>query len=165
MEHDINRKVHFQQAPIFDPEDKSGINNTWIYHRAPDGYLFELHSVDFSVTVDTGEIGMVGLFDGHEYTHWNIWPGVESREYLARVETNLYHLNETKSLNGWKCKEYSIGCRSRSEAKPLKVLSIVYYYLRRASREELLEYALKHPHNPDAFKTALRGRTVDLEEI
>ncbi|GAG83403.1 unnamed protein product, partial [marine sediment metagenome] len=81
----IQRQVHFIHAPIFDDEDTSGINNTWVYNRAPEGYKFLLHSI----TVTTGapltfNYGIIGMFDGHEYTHWNIFPGVESREYLMR---------------------------------------------------------------------------------
>ncbi|GAG63351.1 unnamed protein product, partial [marine sediment metagenome] len=49
----INRKVHYAHAQIYDSEDKSGANNTWIYHRAPEGFLFRLVAVDISTGCDS----------------------------------------------------------------------------------------------------------------
>jgi len=73
----INRQVHFIQTQILDMEDTSGNNNTWIYNRAPEGYKFLLHSI----SVSTGgalvnNYGNCAMYDGHEYTHWNIWQSV-----------------------------------------------------------------------------------------
>lgn len=163
---DVNRQVHFIFAPIFDPEDSTGVNNTWVYHRAPDGYLFILDSIQISTDIDNSrQAGVICIFDGHEYTHWNLWPGVESRETLWRGETSSYSVELLGNLNGWICKEYTIGIRSASETKAVKYCAIVWFYLKKASREELLEYALKHPKDEDAFKRALRGRTAETEEL
>ncbi|GAG68589.1 unnamed protein product, partial [marine sediment metagenome] len=114
--------------------------------------------------VGTMQSGIVALIDGHEYTNYNLWPGVECREYLSRVEHNNANPYHVASLHGWKCKEYTIGVRSVHTTYPVKVCAIVWYYLKKATREELLEYAVKHPHNPDAFKVAMRGKTVETEE-
>lgn len=161
----IQRQVHFVTAQIYDSGDTSGKNNTWSYNRAPDGYLFELISVDLSVTaVQTQYAGIVQLSDGHEYTHWNIYPGVQTNELLYRAEFNIYNLNSIASLHGWECKEYTIGARSVSDSKAFKSIAIVWYYLKKASRLELLEYAVKHPRNQDMFRRALRGTTIEPSE-
>lgn len=165
MESDINRTVFFLRAPPFLPENTTGINNSWIYKRAPEGYLFLLDSITLSTTSEESErMGIFGLYDGHEYTHWNIFPGVESRELLFRGETNTYILNLEANLNQWKCKEYTIGLRSHNESSGVKVCIIVWYYLKKATREELLEFAIKHPTREDTFKRALRGTTVEPGE-
>lgn len=165
MSDEIDRQVHFVSVPAYDPLDKTGVNNQWIYDRAPEGYLFELHSV----TVSTGtpllnNFGVFALFDGHEYTHWDIWPGVESREMLSRICFSDQLPTYTEQLFGWLCKEYTIGIRSQDEEHPFKVTAIVWYTLKKATRELLMEYALKHPSRQDTFKRALRGTTIDIEE-
>ena len=162
----INRQVHYIYAPAFVAEDTSGINNSWIYHRAQEGYLFELVAVQFSTSKQTSQnVGIVAIYDGHEYTHWNIFPGVESRELLAQVEVSHYEISHHLPLFDWLCKEYTIGIRSATTEHGFKPWVIVWYYLKKASRDELLEYALKHPKDEDAFKRALRGRTADTEEL
>lgn len=162
---EIQRQVHYIVAQIFDPEDSSGANNNWQYNRAPPGYLFQLHSVNISTDVDNSRnSGIFAIFDGHEYTHWNIWTGVQSNETLWRAETSTYQIDLTGYLNNWPCKEYTIGCRSNSETKQVKYCAIVWYYLKKASRMELMEYAIKHPKNQDMFKRVYRGTTVEPSE-
>ena len=161
----INRQVQFIQAQIYDPGDSTGANNTWIYDRAPEGYLFVLQKIAVSTDyLSTRNVGLIVLYDGHEYTHWNQWPGVESREILARFEFNNYSIKEVESLLGWECKEFTIGARSSSTTKTFKGFVIVWYYLKKASREELLEYAIKHPKVEDSFKHAISGITIESSE-
>lgn len=158
-----DRQVHFISAPVFDPEDKTGVNNKWNYNRAPEGYLFELIKVEISAH-ETYFDGIFNMFDGHEYTHWNIWSGVESRELLTRCDTNAYQLNFASDLCDWECKEYTLAIRSSNVAKAFKICAIVWYRLKKASRLELMEYAIKHPRNQDMFKRALRGPTLEPTE-
>jgi hypothetical protein len=161
----INRQVYFGFAPIFNPEDSSGVNNTWIYDRALEEHLFVLDSIQVSVTKENSYYnGIFAIYDGHEYTHWNQFPGVESRELLGRLEFSEHNLTGFINLNGWECKEFTIGIRSTHQSVPVKMVAILYYYLKKASREELLEYAIKHPVREDTFKRAMRGTTVELEE-
>ena len=161
----INRDVHFMTAPIFNPEDKTGINNKWNYNRAPEGYLFLLSKIEFSSAVSGGTYsGIVSLFDGHEYTHWNLWPGVESREILTRTEFHSYETQHVRGLHEWECKEYTIGIRSTNLGVGFKICAVMWYYLKKASRMELMEYAIKHPKNPHAFKRVLRGPTIEPTE-
>jgi len=161
----IERQVHFMLAPAFNPADKTGVNNKWAYNRAPDGYLFLLDSVQISASSESAyKDGIFNIFDGHEYTHWNLWPGVESRETLGRVEININLLDQYISLKNWECKEYTLGTRSVNLENPFKVCVIVWYYLKKASRIELMEYAIKHPKNQDMFKWILRGTTLEPTE-
>lgn len=133
-------------AQVFDPEDSLGNNNTWIYDRAPEGYKFVLDNMVVSTTQKTlARDGLVAIYDGHEYTHWNQWPGVESKELLGRVEVNVYNYNETIILNGWECKEFTLGIRSTSEENSFKICLIVWYYLRKMSWLEKLQYAVMQP--------------------
>ncbi len=142
----MNRQVHFITAPAFDIQNKTGINNTWIYNRAPNGYLFELNSIQISVaSEELVNNGIFCIFDGHEYTHWNIYPGVESRELLGRIETSDYSLESYIDLKTWECKEYTIAVRSTSAQKSYRCIAIVWYYLRKMSLLERLMYACHHP--------------------
>jgi len=163
---EVERQVHFITAPIFLPEDKTGINNTWQYNRAPEGYLFQL--VEVQISGNRGDVqqqGIVALFDGHEYTHWNIYPGVQSNEMLFRFNSIDYQVNASQNLHGWPCKEYTLGIRSYSVTKVFKCVVIIWYYLKKASRLELMEYAIKHPRNQDQFKRVLRGPTIEPTEV
>ena len=162
---DINKmqkQVHFITAPVFDSEDVSGNNNKWNYNRAVDGYVFKLHSAQISVGTESSRYsGIVMIFDGHEYTHWNIWPGVESRELLTRTEFHSYNSQYVRSLNNWECKEYSIGIRSTSADFTFKVCIIVWYYLQKMSYLETLYYAVIQPRwkrFKKAFRTTLDPR-------
>jgi hypothetical protein len=161
----INRQVYFLFTQAFDSEDVSGANNSWVYDRPPEGYLFQLAKISASVSSQGPyREGILCLFDGHEYTHWNMWPGVESRETLVRTEFNQYQYVHSESLEGWECKEFTIGIRSTNTVNAFKTCIIVWYYLKKASRKELLEYAIKHPVREDTFKRAMRGTTVEPEE-
>lgn len=141
----INRQVHFLYAQVFDEEETAGKNNTWLYDRAPDGYKFVLHKI--SIYVDRVRAwGVFALFDGHEYTHWNIFPGVESKEVIAYITTsNSPPLGVTEYLEGWECKEYTLGIRSTSTTASLKGCCVVWYYLRKMSLLEKLQYAVIQP--------------------
>jgi len=159
----INRQVHFMHAQIFDPQDTSGDNNTWNYNRAPDGFKFILHSIHISGNRGNGlQQGIVSMYDGHEYTHWNTWPGVESRELLARFDSIDYQCDTIIPLNEWECKEYSLAVRSWSETKAYKACIIVWYYLRKMSWLEKLYYAVIQPKG-DRYKKTL-GVTVEPRE-
>ena len=163
----VERQVHFMLAQAFDTEDTTGKNNTWDYNRAPDGYLFQLLSCDISVVTGnplTLNNGIFNIVDGHEYTHWNIAPGVECRELLGRCYFTEQQSNHVFDLHGWECKEYTVVNRSTSESGTFKVTAIVWYILKKASRMELLEYAIKHPRNQDMFRHALRGTTIEPTE-
>ncbi|GAG76278.1 unnamed protein product [marine sediment metagenome] len=142
----INRQVQFLHAQAHDEEDTTGKNNTWLYDRAPEGYKFVLHSIDIS----TGSplitnFGTLAIYDGHEYTHWLQFPGVESKEILARVCFSDQMSTYSASLNNWECKEYTIGIRSSDAENPFKVCIIVWYYLRKMSWLEKLQYAVLQP--------------------
>jgi len=166
MSEEINRYVIFGTAPIFDPEDKTGVNNRWIYRRAFEGYLFLLSHIEVSVSSQGPyREGLIALYDGHEYTHWNQFPGVESRELLTRAEFNQFQYNSHAPLHNWKCKEFTLGLRSTSTENNFRMCAIVWFYLKKATREELLEYALKHPIREDTFKRVMRGTTVDPHEV
>ncbi|GAG74627.1 unnamed protein product [marine sediment metagenome] len=67
----IQRQVDFMHVQIFDPEDTSGKNNTWVYNRAPEGYKFELVAIDVTTDKDSSRMdGIVNIYDGHEYTRF-----------------------------------------------------------------------------------------------
>ena len=162
----INRLVVYPTAQAYDEEaEYPKDNNTFIYLRAPEGYLYELVAMEASVGGSSTDDGVLELSDGRYYTGWNIFPGVENRETLARIEFNLYNYHYNVPLYNWECKEYTIGVRSTNTNQPFKICVIVWYYLKKASREELLEYAVKHPIREDTFK-ALLGQysTVNQEE-
>jgi len=158
------RQVNFMQAQIFDPQDTSGDNNTWVYNRAPDGYVFELVKIQISGSRGSGtQQGIVALFDGHEYTHWNIWPGVESRELLFRFDSFDYGVDAVGSLENWECKEYTLAVRSWSETKTFKTCIIVWYNLKKMNSLETLYYAVIQPRWK-RFKKAFR-RTAERSEL
>lgn len=162
----INRQVHFLTAPPFDEEDKTGANNKWLYNRAPEGYKFLLYSLEVSTSKQINEnIGIYSMYDGHEYTHWNIYPGVESRELLARGELSHYEITNTHPLNGWECKEYTIGIRSAEPTgvHAFRIVMIVWYYLEKMSIFERLMYACLHPRTR-RLRKALGPTTVEGEE-
>jgi hypothetical protein len=159
---EINRQVHFGYAQVFDPEDDSGDNNTFIYNRAPDGYKFILHKISLSIATGSYDQGIVMLFDGHEYTHWDLWPNIQSNEVLFRGVTNSYTNNIVEYLEHWSCKEYTIGLRSKSESEQFKVLIIVWYYLQKMSKLDRLHYAVTQPksilgRHPKAFRTTVES--------
>lgn len=142
----INRQVHFITAQALVENGKQPLNNTWIYDRAPDGYKFILHSVFISVAHNPyTATGIFAIYDGHEYTGWNQWPGVESRELLGRLETDAGTNQSVIMLNGWECKEYTIGTRSLSGSLAYKVCAIVWYYLRKMTDLEKYQYATIQP--------------------
>ena len=162
----INRTVHFIHAPIFDPQSSTGVNNTWKYDRAPDGYKFILVAIDVSTSyVGTNHAGIFGLFDGHEYTHWNMFPGVESKEYLWRSEVNSNNISIHGDLHNWECKEFTIGCRSMSESQAVKACVIIWFYLRKMTPDETKMYAVLQPkseHYPKGGpRTLTRGEETD----
>lgn len=159
----IQRQVHFMYANIFDPEDTSGKNNKWNYNRAPEGYKFQLVASHSSVAqINSYYTGLLAFYDGHEYTHWNQYPGVESRELIGRGETNLYQYSINIDFHGWECKEYTIGIRSLSTTNPYKIVTIVYYYLVQMSRLETYYYAVIQP-KWNRFKKAFRT-TLDPKD-
>ncbi|GAG74291.1 unnamed protein product, partial [marine sediment metagenome] len=138
----INRQVNFMHAPPYDAEESSGVQNTWLYDRAPQGYKFILDSVDISGTkVDSEWDGIFAIYDGHEYTHWNIYPGVESKELLGRCELISQDISKTIQLHNWECKEYTMAVRGTNPTNAFKVCIIVWYYLRKMSWLEKLQYA------------------------
>ena len=144
QEDKINRQVTFLHAQIFSAGDITGKNNTWCYNRAPDGYKFILVGVEVSTAKGTtpSNIGIYNIVDGHEYTHWNIFPGVESKEVLARGELSDYVLSGYHDLHNWECKEYTKVIRSNSGSQPFKACFIVWYYLRKMNYLEKLQYAV-----------------------
>ena len=158
----LNRNVFFKHAQIFNPVDKTGKNNTWQYNRAMSGYIFNLVSMDISVSSEYPD-GITAIFDGHEYTHWNIFPGIESRELLGRFESNQYQQNFTIDLKGWECKEYAIAIRSTSETKAFKSVIVIWFYLEKMNRLEQLYYAVIQPRFK-RIKTAFM-RTVESSEL
>lgn len=156
----INRQVHFITAPVFNIADKTGKNNTWIYNRAPDGYMFKLSSIQISVASEEMlNNGIFCIFDGHEYTHWNIYPGVESRELLGRIETNDYSIESYIDLKAWECKEYSIAVRSTNDQKAFRCIVIVWHYIEKMSLLERLMYACMHPK----YKRIKKGGPITVE--
>ncbi|GAG61108.1 unnamed protein product [marine sediment metagenome] len=158
----IQRQVHFVYAQPHDTEESDN-NNTWVYNRAPSGFKFLLHSVEISVSCQgTLNNGIFNLYDGHEFTRWNIYPGVESRELLTRVETNVQQPNHLSPLNNWECKEYTIAVRGTHETYALKMVIIVWYYLQKMSQLETYYYAVIQP-KWKRFKKAFR-KTVEPSE-
>jgi len=151
-------------AQVYDPQDKSGDNNTWNYNRAPEGYKFELVELAASITQrDSFHTGLVAIYDGHEYTHWNQFPGVESRELLGRDEFNSTVPNAYIALHNWECKEYTLGVRSLTESYGFKICIIVWYYLKKMSTLETLYYAVIQP-KWKRFKKAFRTTLDPLDE-
>lgn len=158
----LNRNVFFKHAGIFDPQDTTGKNNTWQYNRAMSGYIFKLVSMDISVPLAYAD-GITAIFDGHEYTHWNIFPGVESRELLGRFESSQQQQNFTIDLHGWECKEYTIAIRSSNVSKAFKSVIVIWFYLEKMNRLEQLFYAVIQPRFK-RIKTAFM-RTVESSEL
>ena len=163
---EIQRSVYYLHMQAHDAEATPiGENNSWIYDRAPEGMLFLLHSVEVSTRISsTTTKAIFAMFDGHEFTNWLLFPGVQSNEHLTRTETTYQHPQHYAPLNLWKCKEFTLAGRSLASAEAPKHQIIVWYYLKKASRKELMEYAIKHPRNQDMFKYALRGTTVEPSE-
>lgn len=144
----INRQVHFMWAQAYDPQDSSGDNNTWRNHRAPEGYKFVLDSAQVSVASGSTKFdGIWAIIDGDYRTHWNLYPGVENRDFLARMETSEYQLDHIMPLNGWECKEYTLCIRSNDESNDYKACTIVWYYLRKMTWREKLHYGVIQPKN------------------
>ncbi|GAG55151.1 unnamed protein product [marine sediment metagenome] len=143
----INRQVFFIHAQGYDAQEEyPKKNNTFKYFRAPEGYKFLLHSID--VTSDHRQAyrdGIVELSDGHYYTGWDIFPGVENKEVLWRGSFNVYNTTLSGSLNLWECKEITIAIRSITTENVFKVSTIIWYYLKPMSKLETLFYALVHP--------------------
>jgi len=165
QEKKINRQVDFLYAQPYNSEDSTGANNTWKYNRAPEGYKFVLHSIEVSVAQTASLFqGLVAMYDGHEYTHWNQFPGVESKELLTRGETNVYILNLVSSLNGWECKEYTLGIRSLSATYGYKVCIIVWYYLEKMSKLEEYQYATIQPKGDKPIRKAGATTVESTEE-
>lgn len=162
----VNRIVCYATAPVFDsqaeyPKD----NNRFQYFRAPEGMLFLLEAVYISANLEGPNCnGIIELSDGHYFTGWNIFPGVENRETLYRSSHDADWPNSSQPLHLWECKEFTVGCRSTSSSQQFKACVIIYYYLKKASRKELMEYAIKHPRTEDTFKKILRGTTVEPSE-
>ena len=156
----INRQVHYPYAQAFDSEDK-GDNNDWTYNRAPNGYRFILDSISVIASATNNQNnGIVQIYEGHEHTDYIIYPGVESREILERLETTDYQLNLEKSLHGWDCKEYTLGVRSTSETYAYRVIVIVWYYLQKMTAFERLHFAVTQSKSikgrfPKAFRTTV----------
>jgi hypothetical protein len=163
----INRIVFYLTAQAFDTEaEYPKANNTFEYSRAPDGFLYLLHSVHITAGDEQSDKGIFEMSDGHYYTGWNIYPGVENRETIARFKMSNYDTDRLIPLNMWECKEFTLAIRSLDVAQQAKACVIVWYYLKKASRAELLEYALKHPITEDTFKRVMGGySTVDAEEL
>lgn len=162
----IQRQVHYLWAPIYDTEDTSGKNNKWIYNRAPSGYKFFLVSCEVSVisiNPATHNNGIFNIVDGHEYTHWDIAPGVECREILARCFFTVEQQNYTAQLHNWECKEYTLATRSTSGTYPFKIQVIVWYYLQKMSYLETLYYAVIQP-KWNRYKKAFRKTLSRFEE-
>ena len=162
----INRQVYYLHLPGHDEQlDPIGKNNQWIYDRAIDGHIFLLHSVEVSARISgTTTKAIFAMYDGHEFTNWLIFPGVQSNEGLSRSELTYQQPNFFAPLNLWECKEFTLAGRSLASAEDPKFQIIVWYYLKKASRMELLEYAVKHPRNQDMFRYSLRGTTVEPTE-
>jgi len=147
QEKKINRSVYFLYTPVYDSEaDPPGNNNRWIYDRAPEGYKFVLVAMDVSsrISGDTTK-AVLGLFDGHEFTNWLIFPGVESKEYLCRSEYNIYQPSMSHDLHGWECKEFTIGGRNFATAEDVKFCIIIWYYLEKMDKLEEYQYAVIQP--------------------
>ncbi len=159
----INRLATYLFAPPMIPENITGINNTWLYNRAPTGYKFLLDSIQVSTTQEEGRDGIFAVFDGHEYTHWNIFPGVVSHELLYRGELNQYILNLDASLKMWECKEFSLALRSSSQETPVKVCVVIWFYIRKMTELEKLQYAVLQPKG-DRYKKSFRT-TVQTGDI
>jgi hypothetical protein len=147
QEDKINRQVVYPYAQVFNPtQSYPKKNNTFIFNRAPDGYKFVLVAIDISGHQENSyKYGLLELSDGHYYTGWNIWPGVENRETLFRCELNDYIRNIYGDLHLWECKEYTIAIRSTHETYPFKCCVIVWYYLRRMTTLETKQYAVIQP--------------------
>jgi len=160
----INRSVFYPHSVAFDTENP-GASNTWVYDRAPEGMLFELVAIQASVDKQSSRYeGVIAMFDGHEFTNWNIYSGVQSFELLTRHEFDLYNNFMSSPLYNWECKEYTIGIRSSSVTNAFKTVIVVWYYIKKATREKLLEYAIKHPIREDTFKRAISGISIEPTE-
>lgn len=164
QEDKINRQVHYTYAQAKDIEGTYPLkNNSFVYNRAPDGYLFQLVELDISCSCEAGvNVGIVEMSDGHCYTGWNIWAGVENRETLVRIETDVYFVNFSKSLHSWECKEYTIATRSKKTDAPFKTCCIVWYYLRKMSPLEKYQYAVIQPKGEHIRKAG--ATTVESTE-
>lgn len=142
----IHRRVFTLWAQQYDALAKH--NNTWKYFRAPEGKKFLLHSIELStagLNRDESD-GVFCLFDGHEYTQWDIFPGVINHEVLTRFETNSVTAPTHYSpLNNWECKEVTLASRSSHTDQIFRIMVILWYYLVDMSKEETYEYGAKQP--------------------
>jgi len=159
----INRRVKFMHAIPFVENGQHPENNTWWYNRAPEGYKFILHSAVISnAHVPYTSTGIVAIFDGHEYTGWNIFPGVESMEMLGRFETSAGETQGVIDLNGWECKEYTVASRSLSGSLQYKCCVIIWYFLEKMSDFETKQYAVMQPKGEHIRKSGMT--TIELDE-
>ena len=163
----INRQVYFLHLPAYDSElDPPGKNNRWIYDRAPDGYKFVLVSVEVSARISaSGTSSIFGMFDGHEFTNWLLFPGVESRQYLTRSELKIYNNNFAADLHNWECKEFTLAGRSLATAEAVKYCVIVWFYLRKMTPDETKMYAVIQPRGEHYRKGGPRTLTEGEETV
>ncbi|GAG96879.1 unnamed protein product, partial [marine sediment metagenome] len=83
---------------------------------------------------------------------------------LAYITTaNNTPFGATEYLEGWECKEYTIGLRSSSETHPVKGCAVMWYYLRKMSWLEKLQYAVIQPRGQRYRKGG--PTTVELSEL
>jgi hypothetical protein len=159
----INRQAFYMTAPALTDETYPKLNNRFKYHRAPEGYKFLLESVYVVCTrEDSMTSGVFELSDGHYWTGWNVFPGVENREVLAYNSFWSDQMNFAQSLHQWECKEYTLAIRSTSASNSFRVCIIVFYYLRKMSKLETLMYACVHPLRK-RFRKGY-ATTVELDE-
>lgn len=142
---DINRSVFFINTQALVVNGAQPENNTWVYKRAPEGYVYKLVHAQVSTSVERGENGIIAFYDGHVYTQWNTFPGVVNHDLLARGELTDYVVNIDFYFHDWECKEYTISIRSADTESIFKVCVIVYYYLKKMSVFERFKYAVVHP--------------------
>jgi len=82
---------------------------------------------------------------------------------LYRGELNQYILNLDASLKMWECKEFSLALRSSSQETPVKVCVVIWFYIRKMTELEKLQYAVLQPKG-DRYKKSFRT-TVQTGDI
>lgn len=143
-EDESHREVWFTQCNLSGGSQQGTVFRTF---RAPDGYMYELIDVEANVRriESTGSPCHFQMYDGFTDSIWGGWPGIQNQETLTVRSFSPYEEYHYRSLNNWRCKEYTASWKNQHETNAPSVCMIVYFRLKKMTKEETYEYAVKQP--------------------
>lgn len=120
----------------------------WKHLRAKEDMKYELVEVQISIHSGGGgnELNFQ-IYDGFVYSHWGSFPNIFDQSTLGiAIHLGMYQKTMTIPLNNWECKEVTMSMFNNYATTPsLKFCAILWFYEVPMSKQEVLEYALKHP--------------------